>query len=212
MNTEKMTVTQALVELKTLDKRIVKLIEESGFISIYQPNSSRFKVEERETEIKANYAKITDLISRRNAIKAALVKSNATTTVQVAGKTYTVAEAIDAKQHAMVFQMRMAGRMAEQQRQATENFARISGNVERSAADIATKVAGGNNTEQSSSEIYKSTYDGYIAANMPTMVDPLKLSEVITKMNENADEFMTSVDTALSVINATTIIEFSYGE
>ena len=212
MNTEKMTVTQALVELKTLDKRIVKIIEESGFISIYQPNISQFKVYDRETEIKASFAKVKDLMARRDALKAALVKSNAVTNVQVGGKTYTVAEAIDAKQHAMTFRMRLLSRMADQLKASTDNFNRISFNVEKAAADIATKVAGGSSSEQAGSEIYKSTYEGYISANKPSMVDPLNLTETITKMSDEADEFMTNVDTALSVVNATTIIEFSYGE
>ena len=50
-----------------------------------------------ESRAKADYQSIEALIKRRNAIKSAIVVSNATTKIEVAGVKMTVAEAIERK-------------------------------------------------------------------------------------------------------------------
>ena len=98
---EKMLVTKGLNELKLLDSRIHRKIEEGEFVGaakVSVPNiNGKMTKEAFKANAKADYQSIVDLIKRRNAIKAAIIQSNAITVVEVAGKRMTVAEAIDKK-------------------------------------------------------------------------------------------------------------------
>src|SRR5690625_647698 len=99
--TQEMTITKALSELKLLDKRINRKIEDAVFISFKKGELGKLPngLDEKEfgKNVEADYNSIADLIKRRNKIKASIVKSNAETVVNISGKDYTVAEAIERK-------------------------------------------------------------------------------------------------------------------
>ena len=98
MNKERLTVHRALAELKTIDSRITKAINTSKFVIANKHSNEKIDgkpISEVRENMKSAYQKVTDLIARRNAIKRAVVLSNANTNVVVNGVTYTVAEAID---------------------------------------------------------------------------------------------------------------------
>ena len=102
MTTEKMTIHKALCELKTLDARITKCIGETEYVFANKHSNDKVNgmtVAAYCDEIKSGYQRVTDLIKRRDAIKRAVVLSNAVTKVTVGGKEYTVAEAIEMKNH-----------------------------------------------------------------------------------------------------------------
>ena len=89
----KITITRALVELKTVDKRIEKALEGAVFIThkCASDENPKHKITENRLQ------QVTDLIERRKNLKAAIVKSNATTKVVIDSNEYTVAEAIERK-------------------------------------------------------------------------------------------------------------------
>lgn len=211
MITESKTVTEILTELKTLDKRIEKAIDESTFISAISEKTSSLSASEVSTNIKAAYQKVMDMIDRRNAMKAALVLSNASTNVAVDGKTYTVAEAIDAKAHAMAYKKKLLSVMVSQAQKTSRNYESMVNQRNSTAEDVAARVAGGNNSEIKTSDIYKQTYDNYLETNPILLVDPLGLADKITALADEIDAFALNVDTALAVINAKTIVTFQYG-
>ena len=100
MTTEKMTIHEALSELKVIGKRIDKEINGVVFVTANKHSNTKIggkTIEEFSDNIKSKYQKITDLIKRRTAIKKAVVKSNAVTDVTIGGETMTVAEAIEYK-------------------------------------------------------------------------------------------------------------------
>ena len=75
MTTETMTVHKALCELKTLDARIVKAMQQKPFVfSNKQANRkiSGISVDEYSGEVKAAYQSTKDLMARRDAIKRAV--------------------------------------------------------------------------------------------------------------------------------------------
>lgn len=91
MTTEKMNVQKALAELKILDDRIVKAI--NSVEACISNKHSNTKVKGVDIKVytgvmKSSYDKATDLIKRREAIKRAVVLSNAVTKVTVADKEY----------------------------------------------------------------------------------------------------------------------------
>ena len=93
------SVARALVELKTLDNRINKMISSTTWVTYKTKNINYgFTEEDFKKKTQAEHQSLNDLIKRRNAIKNAIVLSNATTNVQVAGQTMTVAQAIEYKQ------------------------------------------------------------------------------------------------------------------
>lgn len=105
MNTEKMTVHRALAELKTLDDRIWKAINETVYCFANKHSNSKVNgvdIDEFVKNTKDNYKSIRSLINRRNAMKKAVVLSNAITEVEVNGIKYRVAEAIEMKNHGML--------------------------------------------------------------------------------------------------------------
>lgn len=210
MITEEKTVTEILAELKTIDKRINKLIQQATFVAVLNPKTSTKTVKDVETDILSGYQKATDLIERRNAMKAALVLSNATNKVVVNGKEYTIAEAIDAKSHAMQYKSQMLSAMANQAQAANREYNRMTADVEQKASTLAAQIAGTSSTDRNS-EVFISAYEEYKKANPIYLVNPLSLETKIQDMADELDAFALNVDTALSVANAKTVVTFSYG-
>ena len=88
--TKKITITEALAQLKLMDKRIMKGTKVSivGY-SIGDKPQQNFDA----AEIKKNWQSLQDLISARSVLKMAINKSNLITKVTVAGVKMTVLEA-----------------------------------------------------------------------------------------------------------------------
>ena len=202
MNKETMTVTQALTELKTLDARISKKINDGIYINYVTPVSA-MTAEEVEKLIKGNFQSVQDLVDRRNAIKLAVIMSNATTKVTVAGKQYTVAEAIDLKGHGIQYQNTLMNQMATQLAACHEQYTRAKEKVEDKALALAKEAE---STKDADAARKSDVYTKWIGDHPVTLVDPLKLQEKITAYEKEISEFILNVDVALSVINATTMI------
>lgn len=106
MTTEKMTIHKALAELKTMDARIAKAIHETPYVLAVKHSAEKINgmtVDNFKDKMRSGYQKATNLIARRDAMKRAVVLSNATTKVKIGDNEYTVAEAIEMKNHGMEF-------------------------------------------------------------------------------------------------------------
>ena len=94
------SVTRGLVQLKRLEQRINKKITELDIYTTANKINSKkvldgiFTKEEYVQMAKSNFDSLQDLIELRKEIKDAIVKSNATTIVDICGKKYTVAQDI----------------------------------------------------------------------------------------------------------------------
>ena len=135
MTHETMTVHQALAELKILDSRIDKAINGGTYLAVKRHCDKKISgVDTKEfcdTVIKASFDSATSLMSRRNAIKRAVVKSNAITVIEVAGATYTVAEAIEMNNHGVAFEQLLLDRIRNAYTIAVSEVNRNSGAVPR---------------------------------------------------------------------------------
>lgn len=97
MSTSTISITRALAELKTLAARIGEITTRSWVtVKVNEKIGAKTAAEFGE-EARSAYQSYTDLLERRNALKCAIVQSNAVTNVEIAGKIYTVAEAIERK-------------------------------------------------------------------------------------------------------------------
>ena len=116
-----MTIHRALAELKVLDDRVYSAIDSGVFCLANKASNEKLKgvsVEEYKKIMVGSYDKAADLIKRREAIKRAVVLSNACTKVVIAGVEYTVAEAIEMKNHGVEFKKDLLDTMRKQYKDA----------------------------------------------------------------------------------------------
>lgn len=201
------TIHRCLAELKTLEKRISKDISKIRLID-YKKNSSEKSYETKLTEkdfkeqAKASFDSIMKLISNRNKIKNAIVLSNATTTVKIGNKKYTVAEAIQRKESIMYDRMLLES-LKEQYKESNRIVNSNNQKAEEKAEQQVAAILG----SDTKAEEKILTMKNIIENNSWTLLDPIRILEVITFLENTIDSFETEVDHNLSVSNATTVIE-----
>ena len=217
MTTEKMTVHKALAELKTMDARIEKAIRDTTYVLAVKHSAEKINgmtVSNFKDKMKSGYQKATDLIARRDAMKRAVVLSNATTKVKVGDNEYTVAEAIEMKNHGMEFRNIMLRQMNNAYTSAQNELARNSGETLEKKAEqyvLAVIAAQPKDSKMSvDSDAMKALRKTYIENNTYDLVDPLDVTKIMETLDAEINEFNAEVDAALSVSNALTIIEFQY--
>ena len=213
MTTETMNIHQALVELKTLDKRIESAIQEGDWVVANKHSNGKISgidLKDWVETVKSRHQKVTGLIARTEAIKRAVVNSNAVTKVTIAGKEYTVAEAIDMKNHGIERLRALVRRLNHDYTMAKATADRANGaELERRADDYVRTMIGNTDVKGMTEEI-KRLRDEFIKAQTVELVDPIGVLKQIEILNEQINAFEINVDSALSVSNALTAIEVSY--
>lgn len=217
MTNEKMTVHKALAELKVIDDRIANAINAGTYVIANKHSNEKIKgmtIDAFKNEMKASCQKVTDLINRRNAIKRAVVLSNAATKVKIGSDEYTVAEAIDAKNHGMEFKAMFKRVIATQNNYAQSEIIRNSGEaIEKRAEQYVLSViqAQPKDAKMSvDSTAMQALRKDYIQNNTYDLIDPLNVGKLLEDLTNEIDEFNTEIDAALSVSNALTVIEIEY--
>lgn len=217
MTREKMTVHRALAELKTMDVRIDSAIRSTTYVLAVKRSAEKIngvKIDTFKDAMKANNQKVNDLIRRRNAMKRAVVLSNATTKVTVGGKEYTVAEAIECKTHGMEYMKALKNSMTSAYLAAQAEMKRNDDEVLEKRAEqyVLSVIAAQPKDAKMSvdSEAMKTLRKSYIENNAFEMLDPLGVAERIAELDEMIHAFEADVDAALSCSNALTVIEFEY--
>lgn len=213
MTTETMNIHQALVELKTLDKRIESAIQEGEWVVANKHSNGKIggvDLKDYVEGIKSRHQKVTALIARAEAIKRAVVNSNAVTKVTIAGKEYTVAEAIDMKNHGIERLRLFVRRLNHDYTMAKATADRANGTeLERRADDYVRTMIGNTDVKGMTEEI-KRLRDEFIKAQTMELVDPADVLKLMEQLNEQINSFEVNVDSALSVSNALTAITISY--
>ena len=211
METVRMTVHEALCEIKVADKRIIDAITATPICTHNKASNSKINgvdVKEYCDQAKSGYQKITDLIRRTEAIKSALSLSNAQTRIVVDGKEMSVAEGLYLMQYGMNSKRMLLNRMETQYLDAQKNL-QIK---ERELQDRLDKFIASTfgNKEKASPEDIKNASEVFIKQNTYELVDPLDVKKKIEDLRTEIDNFTAHIDSALQISNATTYIEFSY--
>lgn len=213
MTRETMTVHKALSELKLLDDRINKVVTTSIFCAPNKHSNEKIggvPIAEAKKGMQGSYDKAMDLINRRKALKKAVVLSNAQTMVTIGGTEYTVAEAIEFKNHGIEFETNLSAIMDAQYRKAQAEINKQNGKDLESRADqYVTAIYGQKEGKTNTDDIEKLRKE-FLDANSYEMVDPLDIPKKVEEMSSRAAEFMAEVDSALSVSNALTQITIEY--
>lgn len=217
MTKENMTVHKALAELKIIDDRINKAITSGTYVVANKHSNQKIHgmtIDEFKTQMQADFKKVSDLIARRNAIKRAVVASNAVTKVKVGDTEYTVAEAIEMKNHGMEFKDYFMKMISAQYVRAKNELDKNSGDpLEKRAEQYVLSVIQAQPKESKmavDSEAMKNLRVQYIKDNTYDIIDPLDVKRVIDGLDAEVNEFLTEVDAALSVSNAITVLDIEY--
>lgn len=212
-----MTVHKALAELKIIDDRINNAITSGTYVIANKHSNQKIHgmtIDEFRTQMKADFQKVSDLIARRNAIKRAVVSSNAVTKVKVGDTEYTVAEAIEMKNHGMEFKDYFMRAISTQYVRAKNELDLNSGDpLEKRAEQYVLSVIQAQPKDSKmavDSDAMKNLRAQYIKDNQYDIIDPIGVKDVIDGLDTEVSEFLTEVDAALSVSNAITVLDIEY--
>ena len=209
---EKMTVHKALAELKTLDDRINSEITGSVFVRANRHNNMKIfgkTIPDFMADTESSYQSVKALINRRNAMKRAVVLSNAITKVNIGGVEYTVAEAIEMNNHGMENLVELRNCLREQYSSVKRMVESENGDKLVKACENYIQATFGTKEKINNPDI-EMAQKVYMANNTYDIVTGFDIEKAIKELTDRIDAFKAEVDSALSVSNALTVIEFDY--
>lgn len=205
-----MTVQRALNELKIIDERLSKRLTEFVVIGTKKVSEARV-VETRESIVEfENRAKgvldsVDGLLKRQQELKHAIMTSNATTMIEVAGKTYSVMTAIDRKrtiENEKLVVRHMRDALARAEYKVNQENDKMESYIQRQ-----TNAMAGGDLSSKKDDYIIAFEKSYREQNSWDLVDPLKLRDLIEQREQEISMFELEIDTALTVSNAITKIE-----
>ena len=208
----KISITEALNELKLYDSKITKAITNAKLVGATKKSSDKVGVVTKENFIekaKASYQSVTDLIANRNALKSAIVKSNAVTEVTINGKTMTVAEAIERK-NSIDYDETLLAEMKRQYASATDTVTKENKKVDNKVDELLATLIGKDSSKDVSKESQEAIEKPYRLKNEYEFIDPIGLLDKIETLEAEIDGFKSEVDTRLAVANSITTVEIDF--
>lgn len=208
----KITVTEGLNELKLYDSKIEKAIDNLKLIGAKKKSVDKVgvvNVEKFVVDTKAAHQSIMDLIRNRNTLKAAIVKSNAITYLEIGDKTMTVAEAIERK-NSIQYEKDLLLAMKAQYASATVTVNKENTKVDNKVDELIQSFVSRDTTKKFDKNEQTAVEALYREQNEWELVDPLNLFDLMTKLEADIDTFESQVDGKLSLCNATTFIELDF--
>lgn len=199
------SITQALSELKLLRKRIDNVTSAAVFTTVKRASdmtdASRFS-----TQATASYQSFKDLVGRYNALKSAIVVSNATTKVTIGGVEYTVADAVERKR-SIEMEHTLLSKMKEQYTATKNEFERHQ-HAEQQRVDrlLTTELA---KDAKTNVEVVQQLTATFLAQNKASILDPLALADKIAELTRALEDFTTQVDYTLSESNGRTLVSIA---
>jgi len=200
---QQMSITQALAELKLLDKRIQKALDHVEWATV-KTKSNPVDTEKFTRSARAEFQSFTDLVKRRDIIKRAVVLSNATTRVRVGTWEGTVAEAIEYKA-SIFYKRRLLDAMKNQLFTAKEQYKQQQEAVDARLEKLLHSELG--KDVKTSPETITALTNTFRENNKVEIVDPLDLAGRTRELEEEIESFETNVDWVLSETNGKTIIQ-----
>lgn len=209
----KISITEALNELKLYDSKITKAITNATFCGAAKKSADKVgvvKKEEFNEHAKASYQSVTDLILNRNSLKSAIVKSNAITEVTIADKTMTVAEAIERK-NSIEYDETLLNEMKCQYAKATATVDKENKKVDSQIDKLLETFTGRDSDKKPDKDTIAAIADPYREKNEFEFIDGIgNMYEKIQKLEADIDAFKINVDSALSISNSIHYIDIDF--
>ena len=213
MTNETMTIHKALAELKLLDKRISNVIAKAQYCAYAKNSALKINgetIDDFKNSTEEEYQSINDLIRRRDAIKKAVSKSNASTTVTINDVEYTVAEAIWMNQAGMDAKELLLDKMKNDYSKAVAKSDENNAQLDNKAEAFIINMNGQTDKKAMNTDEVKTAKDAYIKSNTMSVICGFDIKNEINTLEAEIISFKAEVDAALSVSNATTMIEVVY--
>ena len=202
MTSQQMSITQALAELKLLDKRLSKHLDEPVWADV-STVSKPVDADKLKTRALSEYQSFMALVNRRDTIKRAIVLSNATTRVTIDKWQGTVAEAIEHKK-SIQYKQNLLDVMKAQLLQVRANFEAQKSAVDTRLERLLQSELG--KDVKTNPETITALSTSFRNNNKVELVDPLDLAAKIATLESEIDSFETNVDWVLSEANGRTMI------
>ena len=217
---EKMLVTQALDERDLLVKKINRKIEKLKLVDVKKRNEEktageRVVPEEFRQNAESAFQQVCDLIERYQRIDAAIVASNAATTVETSFGTYTVAGAIALRNRLKgdgiydvngCFEEGLIEQFDRQYKSAVQAASQKNAILDRQAEDMRMSILGKDSKNKDPKPL--EVVDAYIRENTMEVIDPLGAEKKMQEIKEKNETLIKELNTQIKVSNATTAIEF----
>ncbi len=201
---QQMSITQALPELKLLEKRIDKVSDSIQDWCKVVHNGAPLDKEKHKKETESQLQSYMDLVKRRDAIKRAIILSNARTKVKIGQFEGTVAEAIEYK-NSIRFKRSLLDNMKSSLQTKREEYERMKAQVDSRLERLLQSELG--KDVKTNPETITALTTSFRENNKVELVDPLDLSAKVVALEDELDAFETNVDWVLSESNAITKIE-----
>lgn len=203
-----MTIHRGLSELKLIDAKIQKQIDEILPTGLYQKDklvNGVHKKEDFQANAQSKFDSVKDLIERKAKIKNAIVESNSRTMVEVAGKHMSVADAISHK--ALIkFKKSLIDSLEKKHKYAIGELNKYNEGVNANVQKILEATFGKENVKAGKDDV-DAVRKPYMDANEAHLFDPLSVDKTVEALEKEVTEFEAEVDAVLSESNAITIIE-----
>ena len=156
-----------------------------------------------------------DLIDRFQRIDAAIVASNAASTVKTSYGEFTVARAIALRNRLKgngiyeaegSFETRLTTQLERQYQAAVQTADYKNKSLESQAETMRLSILGKDSKVKDTKPL--EVVDAYIRENTTEIIDPLESQKKVQELKDKIDILLTELDTQIKVSNATTTIEF----
>lgn len=208
----KISITEALVELKLYDKKINDAIAALRVFAVAGKKKKATDmgtfgtVADFEKKSRAAWQKVMDLIRNRDELKSAIVQSNAATHLVVNGIDMTCAQAIEMKssiQYKKMLLAQLESTYSTVTAKVEQENRRVDQNIEDALSGYTNRDGSKRISEEEQNIIINKRHE----EGDFEMVDPLDIANKIEELENEIDGFESSVDIALTVSNSTTFIE-----
>lgn len=213
----KLLITQALDERQLLIKKIASKIESANFVDAKKRNEekvfgTRVSEDEFKKNTEASYQQITDLIERYQKIEAAIVASNAATTIETSYGVFTVAAAISLRNRfrvatscEMMFENNLENKMAADYEKYVDISEKKNKALNETAENMRLSILGKESLRKDEKPL--EVVNEYVKENIFEVIDPLGVIQKIEESKLRRSSLLTELETQIKVSNATTFIE-----
>ena len=173
---------------------------------------TRVSEEEFKKNAEASYQQITDLIERYQKIEAAIVASNAATTIETSYGVFTVAAAISLRNRfraatscEMMFENNLENKMAADYGKYVDISEKKNKTLNETAENMRLSIWGKESLRKDEKPL--EVVEEYVKENTFEIIDPLGVLQKIEESKLRRSSLLTELETQIKVSNATTFIE-----
>ena len=206
----KMTIHRGLSELKIIDSKIAKAIDEIEPVGIHhlnKPINGLIEPEKFKSNAEGAYNKINDLIVRKGKIKSAIVTANGVTKVKIGEKEMTIADAINFKK-SLEHKKYLVSVLKLKHDKVLSKYNLENEKVKASCDRVVEQAVGKDNVKIDPKDVEAISLP-YMERNAVLFFNPLDLKDKVTTIENEIMDFESEVDAVLSEINSTTHIEIN---